>query len=404
VQGERFTTDRLAALESDINGASDKVIEMEKRLFLALRDKAKTLIRELSAASRRVAELDTAQSLARAATIRGWVRPEIDTGNRLQVSEGRHPVVEAHLPRGEFIPNDIFLDEDVPFALITGPNMAGKSTYLRQAALIVIMAQGGSFVPAREARIGMVDRIYCRVGASDNLARGESTFLVEMNETAHILHTATEKSLVIMDEVGRGTGTGDGLSIAWAVSEELLDHLKCRTLFATHYHELSMISHPRMVNRSMEVLDRNGEIIFLRKLKEGPAAASYGLHVARLAGLPERVLLKAGYIMERLKEGEQVLYDVLPGNKVRSPGDPVPDSDGGAVPPASAAVSPPLPFFPDDRFERFIEDLESLDPNRMTPLEALNRIHTWKQLFVSKPAARNPKGHSSSSPSLFDSY
>ncbi|MDR2028640.1 MAG: DNA mismatch repair protein MutS [Treponema sp.] len=401
VQGERFTTDRLAALESDINGASDKIIEMEKQLFLALRDKAKALIRELSAASRRIAELDVAQSLARAATVQGWVRPEVNTGNQLEVLEGRHPVVEAHLPRGEFIPNNISLNGEVPFVLITGPNMAGKSTYLRQAALIIIMAQAGSFVPAREARIGMVDRIYCRVGASDNLARGESTFLVEMNETAHILHTATEKSLVIMDEVGRGTGTGDGLSIAWAVCEDLLDRIQCRTLFATHYHELSMISHPRMVNRSMEVLDRNGEIIFLRKLQEGPAAESYGLHVARLAGLPEGVLLRAGHIMERLKEGEKALYDVLPGMKPRDDGPPPPADSGepSALPPASAP-----PSFPDDRMERFIEDLESLDLNRMTPLEALSRIHAWQQLFGSKTAPRSSKSRPAPPPSLFDSY
>ncbi|MDR2619403.1 MAG: DNA mismatch repair protein MutS, partial [Treponema sp.] len=272
--GERFTTDRLAELESEINGASDKIIELEKKLFLELREKAKSCLAELAAAGRRIAELDVAQSLARAAALRGWVRPELDGENRLKIIEGRHPVVEAHLPRGEFIPNDVILGRgenisDPAFALITGPNMAGKSTYLRQAALTVIMAQAGSFVPAREARIGMCDRIYCRVGASDNLARGESTFLVEMNETAYILHTASEKSLVIMDEVGRGTGTNDGLSIAWAVSEDLLNRVKCRTLFATHYHELSRISHPGMVNRSMEVSDQGGEIVFLRRLKDG---------------------------------------------------------------------------------------------------------------------------------------
>ncbi|MDR3171158.1 MAG: DNA mismatch repair protein MutS, partial [Treponema sp.] len=312
---ERFTTDRLASLESDINGASDKVIELEKRLFLELRDKTKALIPELAAAGRRIAELDVAHSLARAATIRGWVRPVVDDGNRLTIIEGRHPVVEAHLPRGEFITNNIILDgAGISFAMITGPNMAGKSTYLRQAALITIMAQAGSFVPAREAHIGMTDRIYCRVGASDNLARGESTFLVEMNETAYILHTATEQSLVIMDEVGRGTGTVDGLAIAWAVSEELLDHIKCRTLFATHFHELSMLVHPRLANRSMEVLDRDGEIIFLRKLIEGPAEESYGLHVARLAGLSERVLNRASSIMERLQESGKVFHDALPGS------------------------------------------------------------------------------------------
>ncbi|GHT94863.1 DNA mismatch repair protein MutS [Spirochaetia bacterium] len=362
--GERFTTDKLGALESDINGASDRIVELEKKLFLEMRDAARKLIPELSAAGKRIAELDTAQSLARSATVQGWVRPEVDTQNRTHIIEGRHPVVEAHLNRGEFIPNDIVLDgKGISFALITGPNMAGKSTYLRQAALITLMAQTGSFVPAKEAHIGLVDRIYCRVGASDNLARGESTFLMEMNETAYILHTATERSLVIMDEVGRGTGTMDGLSIAWAVSEELLEHIKCRTLFATHYHELSGIAHPRMANRSMEVLDRRGEIIFLRKLKEGPSAESYGLHVARLAGLPEGVLVRATEIMERLRENDRALYQGEGSEKKAAP------------------LTPEAGPYTDDRFTQFLEDIHALEPDSMTPLEALNRLHIWKRLF-----------------------
>ncbi|MDR0707494.1 MAG: DNA mismatch repair protein MutS, partial [Treponema sp.] len=212
--GERFSTDKLASIESGINSASGEIIEFEKKLFVELREKTKACLNELTAASARIAEVDAAQSLARAATLRLWSRPELHEGCDLHIAESRHPVVESHLPHGEFIPNDIHLDRNgVTFALITGPNMAGKSTYLRQAALIVIMAQMGSFVPAAQASVGLVDRVYCRVGASDNLARGESTFLVEMNETAYILHTATEKSLVIMDEVGRGTGTKDGLAI-----------------------------------------------------------------------------------------------------------------------------------------------------------------------------------------------
>jgi DNA mismatch repair protein MutS len=215
--GERYTTDRLASLESEINGASDKVVELERKLFLEIREEAKKYLIALSCAAKRLAELDVAQSLAMAASIKGWIRPELNESVSLKIYEGRHPVVESYLGRGEYIPNDIilnaFLEKDAPqekdgvsFAMITGPNMAGKSTYLRSAALITIMAQAGSFVPAREAHIGLCDRIYCRVGASDNLARGESTFLVEMNETAFILNTATKNSLVIMDEVGRGTG------------------------------------------------------------------------------------------------------------------------------------------------------------------------------------------------------
>jgi DNA mismatch repair protein MutS len=395
--GERFTTDRLAALESDINGASDRIVELERRLFLEIRDTAKDLIPELSAAARRIAELDTAQSLARAATIRGWTRPGMNTGRALRVLEGRHPVVEAHLKSGEFIPNDIHLDGDkVSFNLITGPNMAGKSTYLRQAALIAIMAQSGSFVPAREAEIGLTDRIYCRVGASDNLARGESTFLTEMNETAYILHTATDRSLVIMDEVGRGTGTKDGLSIAWAVSEELLNHIRCRTLFATHYHELSLLSHPRMANCSMEVLDQDGDIVFLRKLKEGPAMESYGLHVARLAGLPERVLFRAERIIERLNENDRGLG--------ASPRPPEAGTSPGGEPSPGEPVSPPASgaSHRDENYERFIKDIADLNPDRMTPLEALSRIHSWKQRFGGKFSSKFSRKPPPGEPSLFD--
>jgi DNA mismatch repair protein MutS len=393
VQGERFTTDRLAALESDINGASDRQAELEKKLFLELRDKAKALIPELAAAAAQIAELDVAQSLARAATVRGWIRPAMDDRNRLEIREGRHPVVEAHLPGGEFIPNDVILEEEgVYFALITGPNMAGKSTYLRQAALIVIMAQAGSFVPAASAKIGVTDRIYCRVGATDNLARGESTFLVEMNETANILNTATSRSLVIMDEVGRGTGASDGLSIAWAVSEELLNRIKCRTFFATHYHELSLLSHPGMANRSMEALDQGGEIVFLRRLKEGSAAESYGLHVARLAGLSEEVLLRAAEIMERIKEGEKALRMALPGVTIP------------AEPPSETAA----PASPPTRLLRVVEDIAALDLNAITPLDAMNRIQRWKAIVDGQEAgAPGGKGAGkprpkAAGPTLFD--
>ncbi|MDR0636617.1 MAG: DNA mismatch repair protein MutS [Treponema sp.] len=403
VGGERFTTDKLAALESSINGASDQIIELEKQLFLELRDKAKALLSELGAANRRIAEMDVAQALARAATIHNWTRPVVDEQNRLTIVEGRHPVVEAHLPSGEFIPNDASLDGNgVFFALITGPNMAGKSTYLRQVALLIVMAQMGSFVPARSATIGMVDRIYCRVGASDNLARGESTFLVEMNETAYILHTATAHSLVIMDEVGRGTGTIDGLAIAWAVSEELLDTIKCRTLFATHFHELSMINHPCMANRSMEVLDRDGEIVFLRKLREGPAAESYGIHVARLAGLSERVLSRAHAIMERFAESEQLFRAALLSGTTAMP---------MTQPPNQALIPNAAPHQEEagkrlEQIKQFVEELFALNENVLTPLDALNLIHRWKQLLggktVPRLTAKSRRNTREPGPSLFD--
>jgi DNA mismatch repair protein MutS len=359
--GERFTTNRLSALEADINGAQDRIFDIERTLFLKLREEAKNCLEDLTAAAVLLAELDASQSLARAATIRRWVRPQIEDQVVLRVLEGRHPVVEAHLSQGEFIPNDVLLEgEALFFVLITGPNMAGKSTYLRMVALIVLMAQMGSFVPAREALVGIADRIYCRVGASDNLARGESTFLSEMNETAYILNTAAEKSLVIMDEVGRGTGTKDGLAIARAVCEDLLDRVKCRTLFATHYHELSLITHPHLANRSMEVVNRDGEILFLRRIKEGPSAESYGLHVARLAGLAEPVLRRAEILMAQLRDRDLRNGD-LP---------PVP------IPPAAPAL--------DGAILRLVREIAALDLNNTTPLESLRLVQNWQKLLEGK--------------------
>jgi len=385
--GERYSTDRLASLESEINGASDKVIELEKKLFLEIREKTKEELVSLGAAARLLAEIDASQSLAKAASIRGWVRPSLDESENLEILNGRHPVVESHLSRGEYIPNDIILNkDDISFAMITGPNMAGKSTYLRTAALIVIMAQAGSFVPASKAKIGICDRIYCRVGAQDNLARGESTFLVEMNETAFILNTATEKSLVIMDEVGRGTATNDGLSIAWAVSEELLNKIGCRTLFATHFHELSLLSHPRLTNRSMEVLEQGEKIVFLRKLKEGPAAQSYGIHVAMLAGLSINVLERAGQIMALLKERDSDLSETFGDKNI-------------FVNHESKQVNEKIDndTAKNDKNKLRLEELlKDIDPEHLTPMEALNIISQWKKMInigedVHKEAQRTQK-------------
>jgi DNA mismatch repair protein MutS len=444
VGGERFSTERLANLETDINSASDKIIDLERRLFLEIRDKAKTVLDELAREAARVAEIDAAQSLAKAASIRGWTRPIVDDSNALEIYEARHPVVEAQLGSGEFIPNDIILNsgQGSPpyFAMITGPNMAGKSTYLRSAALITLMAQIGSYIPASQGRIGLCDRIYCRVGASDNLARGESTFLVEMNETAYILNTASEKSLVIMDEVGRGTGTNDGLSIAWAVSEELLDKVKCRTFFATHYHELSLLSHPRIVNRSMDVLEKDGGIIFLRRLRDGSTAESYGIHVARLAGLSPAVLDRADQIMSKLRERdttisneqlvmssdkrkerkkeEQADYVNLQNSRVNK-GEIVNRYDD----PVNNEIMPEKAknIVENPEFAAILRDIRFLDPNKITPLEALGLVNEWKQRLaghsfkahangdtVEPPvsSSMNKKPQSSkdadSTPSLFD--
>ncbi len=300
VGSERFTTDELIAIETEVNSADERALELEKEVFLQLRADVAAYLDTLFRHAEFIAELDALAALACAATIHGFVRPEIKGENSICIEEGRHPVVEKYLPPGEFVPNSIALGGDKPpFALITGPNMAGKSTVLRQTALIVLMAQMGSFVPAREARIGLVDRIFCRVGASDNLARGESTFLVEMNETANILRYMTPSSLVIMDEVGRGTSTNDGLSIAWAVSEYIIRH-KVNTLFATHYHELTTMEDPDVCNLHMEVLEKDGDVIFLKRLKHGAAGSSYGIHVARLAGIPDEVIRRAAAILGSL--------------------------------------------------------------------------------------------------------
>jgi DNA mismatch repair protein MutS len=280
--------------------------------------------------------------------------------------------VETCLPPGGFVPNDIDLDaEGLGFALITGPNMAGKSTFLRQTALITLMAHIGSFVPAERVRIGLVDRIFCRVGAQDNLARGESTFLVEMHETAHILNTATKSSLVIMDEVGRGTGTLDGVSIAWAVSEHLLETLECRTLFATHYHELTQLKHPHLENMSMAVSENEGDIVFLKRLVKGAAAGSYGLHVARLAGIPDEVLQRArelqGKVADletRLATGESRQTDIEPDRSVKPP-----------VPQAGNA----LDLFPAE--ELALARLRGMKPDETTPLEALRLLSELKKLL-----------------------
>ncbi len=401
VTGERYTTDRLAEIESEINGATEKIIELEKRRFLEVRESLKAFIGPMEQLASLIAVIDCLASLAQAATEGAYCRPELADEALLSIRQGRHPVVEACLPPGAFVPNDLDLDVGgEAFALITGPNMAGKSTMLRQTALIALMAHIGSFVPAESARIGLVDKIFCRVGAQDNLARGESTFLVEMHETAYILNTATERSLVIMDEVGRGTGTLDGVSIAWAVSEQLLDAVRCRTLFATHYHELTSMNHPRMKNLSMAVLENEGEIVFLKRLKEGPAAGSYGLHVAKLAGIPAGVLARAKSLQGRIDTFEHSL-EAGAGRAIAEPAaaEPAPamgaaaDSAGTAAAAAVAvAAAAPAPAQKNAGAEQgggglaelfssedlALARLKSVDPNRMTPLEALQLVAELK--------------------------
>ncbi len=363
VSSERYTTDRLIELESDLNSASENAVELEKSLFLEIRNSVKEKIQTLLSVSEWVSVVDCFSSFALAATKYGYIKPVISDSDVINIHNGRHPVVEANIPSGEFIPNSLKLDtKEYNFALITGPNMAGKSTYLRQNALIILMAQTGSFIPADSADIGIVDKIFCRVGASDNLARGESTFLVEMNETAYILNSATSRSLVIMDEVGRGTGTNDGLAIAWAVSEYLLDKICSKTLFATHYHELTKLEHTKLTNLSLDVIENEDGIIFLKRIKEGPADASYGIHVAGLAGLPAVVIRRAVDIQEQLESGE---------------------SRHSAVPIKNKKIQQhAVELFSDE--EMIKGEILSVDLNNSTPLQALNMLTRWQEKLLNK--------------------
>src|SRR5215469_15283208 len=307
VNGERFITPELKEFEAKVLGADERSKQLEYQLFLKLREFTLGYLEPLQETARAVAQLDFIGSLAESARLFGYCQPEISADTVLHIVEGRHPALDQNLTEEKFVPNDCLLDGEANrLLLITGPNMAGKSTYIRQVALLVLMAQIGSFIPAKSATIGIVDRIFTRVGASDDLARGQSTFMVEMNETANIVNNATERSLIILDEIGRGTSTFDGLSIAWSVAEYLHDVVKARTLFATHYHELTKLAQERkgVTNLNVAVREWNEQIIFLRKIVPGGADKSYGIQVARLAGLPKQVLDRAKEILANLEASE----------------------------------------------------------------------------------------------------
>jgi DNA mismatch repair protein MutS len=307
VNGERFITPELKEFEAKVLGADERAKQLEYQLFLKLRETILGYLGPLQETARAVAQLDFMASLAETARLFGYCRPEITAESSLQIIEGRHPVLDQNLTEEKFVPNDCLLDGEANrLLLITGPNMAGKSTYIRQVALLVLMAQIGSFIPAKSATIGIVDRIFTRVGASDDLARGQSTFMVEMNETANIVNNATERSLVILDEIGRGTSTFDGLSIAWSVAEYLHDVVQARTLFATHYHEMTELEMvcAGVKNFNVAVREWNDRIIFLRKIQKGAADKSYGIQVARLAGLPAAVIDRAKEILANLESAE----------------------------------------------------------------------------------------------------
>jgi DNA mismatch repair protein MutS len=363
---ERFITPELKELEDKVTGADLKQKALEQELFERIRTQLARETARVQAMGAAIAALDVFTSLAETAALNGYVRPEVDEGGEIEILDGRHPVVERlDLPQG-FVPNDTRLDLDANRLLIlTGPNMAGKSTYLRQVALIVLMAQMGGFVPARSARIGLADRIFTRVGASDNLATGQSTFMVEMTETAQILNSATARSLILLDEIGRGTSTYDGLSIAWAVAEYIQNrgHVGARTMFATHYHEMTELvrTHDGVKNYTVAVKERDQEVLFLRKIVEGGADRSYGIHVARLAGLPAPVISRAQEVLAQL---EQTSASVQSSQQTRS-GDP--------------SLNPALPLP-----HPIIEEVRQIDLFSMTPLEAMNRLAEMQRRLEEK--------------------
>ena len=358
---ERYVTPALKEYEEKVLGATERIEQRERELFDQLRQRVGGAIARLQAAAARVATLDVLASFAQVAETESYARPVVDTGFDLEIVGGRHPVVERMMPRDRFIPNDIRLTPDARMIILTGPNMAGKSTVLRQVGLIILMAQAGSFVPATRARIGIVDRLFTRVGASDNLVRGQSTFMVEMAETSAILHLASARSLVLLDEIGRGTSTYDGVSIAWAVSEHLHDTTACKTVFATHYHELTQLSDelPAVRNFNVAVRESGEDVVFLHRLQPGGADRSYGIEVGRLAGLPAPVIVRARAVL-RLLEGEQLVAGLTR------------DGSRAANPAPAMTDHAQLGLFAEQH--PVVERLRGMDPNQMTPMEALKAL------------------------------
>ncbi len=360
VNGERYITPEMKEYETLVLNAEERIHEIEARLF---REVCTTLGRSAHAllqAARRLAELDLLCSLAEVAATSKYVRPELTTEPMLDIRLGRHPVVEQLLAGNRYVPNDATFEPGEVVRIITGPNMAGKSTYLRQVALIALMAQMGSFVPAEYARLGLVDRIFTRIGAQDEIHSGQSTFMVEMVETANILHHATSRSLLILDEIGRGTSTYDGLSIAWAVVEFIHNHpqLRARTLFATHFHELIELAEtlPGVRNHNVAVTEADGDVVFLHKIVPGGADKSYGIHVAQLAGLPGPVVQRANAILLELE---------------KSAGRAVQRSPHSAQQAALFPETSPL-----------LDELRAVDENALSPIEALNKLFEWKRRYT----------------------
>jgi DNA mismatch repair protein MutS len=362
VNAERYITPEMKEYEALVLNAEERIREIENRLFREVcADLAKSA-KNLLGTARALAELDVLASLAEAAVMNHYTRPEVTPNGDLEIHDGRHPVVENSLHGNRFVPNDTLFEPGEVVRVITGPNMSGKSTFLRQVALIVLMAQIGSFVPAASAHIGVVDRIFTRIGAQDEIHSGQSTFMVEMIETAQILHHATPRSLLILDEIGRGTSTYDGLSIAWSVVEYIHNHPKLRahTLFATHYHELTQLADllPGVRNYNVAVSESEGQVVFLHKIVPGGADRSYGIHVAQLAGLPRPVIQRAGEILKQLETSSGSATDL------------------GEIAPQQMALFPET--------NPLLEELKKLDLNTLSPIEALNRLYEWQRKYLEK--------------------
>lgn len=363
---ERYITPELKEYEDKVLRAEDRACELEYELFIALRDRVAAEAPRLVQAGSVLAQVDVLSALAELAARQAYCRPEIVDEPLLEIESGRHPVLDVIMPPGDFVPNDVRLGVDSLILVITGPNMAGKSTYIRQVALLAILAQIGSFVPAKWARIGIVDRLFARVGATDELSRGQSTFMVEMTETANILNNATARSLVILDEIGRGTSTFDGISLAWAITEHIHDHVGARTLFATHYHELVELEKTklRLKNANVAVREGGGEIVFLHRIVPGGADQSYGIHVARLAGVPGSVLDRAKTILEFLERQ----HGPDPG-----PPRPLPKVKTGRALQGSLFAALPDPL---------VEELRRVDPGSLSPDELMGLVARLRDLAV----------------------
>jgi DNA mismatch repair protein MutS len=374
VNAERFITPELKEYEEKVLGAAERIAALEQQLFRDLREEVAAHTAAVQAVGRALARIDTVAGLAELGAAEAYCLPELDESRVLQVEEGRHPVLEARLPAGEFVPNDLQMEPETSRVIvITGPNMAGKSTYIRQCALLLLLAQMGAPIPARRARLGLVDRIFTRVGAADDLARGQSTFMVEMNEAANILNNATERSFIVLDEVGRGTSTFDGVSLAWALTEHLHNHVGARCLFATHYHELAELGLilPGAANYNVAVRDWGGDVIFLHRIQPGSADRSYGIHVARLAGVPHPVIERAKGILEALEAQAQERDRSILGETEAL---------------RAAAREVQLTLFDDPDRDALCREVAALEPETLTRDEALEiltrlarKARPWRQ-------------------------